>query len=289
MQDKPRLQIWVDNMKREEWTPSRHQYLCSEHFTDDCFDIRWGIRYLKNTAIPTIFPSTEDDAEKKVGPIKRSPKAKPVTVDVELVGFDSPLSKRPLILSRTCNKVRSSPTNIAAEPTEGTFEPPLVSDSCRSDLSEVQTEACEMPSGDDGTSLEPRPEDPVDSTVTVLCCETSGPVSDGDADVVDLGRAFGFVPVETLSDEATEERGPDEGENISVYEHSYSRPDTDKDQLWSKILSLHAKILELDRREESTVAKIRALETEISLLKRDGAAFKEKQKVLEDYISSVLL
>ena len=47
-------------MKREEWTPSRHQYLCSEHFTEDCFDIRWGIRYLKNTAIPTIFPSVED-------------------------------------------------------------------------------------------------------------------------------------------------------------------------------------------------------------------------------------
>lgn len=60
LQDKPRLQKWVDNMKRREWTPSRHQYLCSEHFTEDCFDIRWGIRYLKNTAIPTVFPPTED-------------------------------------------------------------------------------------------------------------------------------------------------------------------------------------------------------------------------------------
>lgn len=60
IQDKPRLQIWVDNMKREEWTPSRHQYLCSEHFTEDCFDIRWGIRYLKNRAIPTIFPAADD-------------------------------------------------------------------------------------------------------------------------------------------------------------------------------------------------------------------------------------
>lgn len=43
-------------MKRQEWTPSRHQYLCSEHFTEDSFDLRWGIRYLKHTAIPTIFP-----------------------------------------------------------------------------------------------------------------------------------------------------------------------------------------------------------------------------------------
>ena len=54
-------------------------------------------------------------------------------------------------------------------------------------------------------------------------------------------------------------------------------------------MSLHAKILELDRREEGTVAKIRALETEIALLKRDSAIFKEKQKVLEEYISSILL
>lgn len=60
LQDKTRLQKWVNNMRRGEWTPSRHQYLCSEHFTEDCFDIRWGIRYLKNTAIPTLFPSVEN-------------------------------------------------------------------------------------------------------------------------------------------------------------------------------------------------------------------------------------
>uniref|UniRef100_A0A3Q4AG07 THAP domain-containing protein 5 n=1 Tax=Mola mola TaxID=94237 RepID=A0A3Q4AG07_MOLML len=60
LHDKIRLQRWVDNMKRGEWTPSRHQYLCSQHFTEDCFDVRWGIRYLKNTAIPTIFPCMDD-------------------------------------------------------------------------------------------------------------------------------------------------------------------------------------------------------------------------------------
>ena len=135
--------------------------------------------------------------------------------------------------------------------------------------------------------------------MTVLCCESLGPFADGDENVdaaalqAALGQAFSFVPVEMVKDEATdcflEETGPSEGEHISVYEHSYCRPDTDKDQLWSKILSLHAKILELDSREESTVSKIRALETEVALLKRDGAVFKEKQKILEDYISSMLL
>lgn len=305
LQDSARLQKWVDNMKREEWTPSRHQYLCSEHFTEDCFDIRWGIRYLKNTAIPTIFPSNEDDAETKVTTFKRSPKVKPRTLDIEPTGSDSPLSKRPLILSRTCKKVQSSTANsVVTEHTEVISEPPLASDpviSCHSDVSEMQTATCD--SGVSCLALSPRDkpqsEEPADSIVTVLCCESLGSFSDGEGNVdaaalqAALGQTFSFIPVQTIKDEPTgcflEERGPSEGEHISVYEHSYCRPDTDRDQLWSKILSLHTKVLELDRREESTVAKIRALETEVALLKRDGAVFKEKQKILEDYISSMLL
>ncbi len=245
--------------------------------------------------------------------IKRSPKAKSraLDVDIEPTGFDPTASKRPLILSRTCKNVKPSPTNTAAGHTEMIFEPPLVLDTgilCHSNLSEVQTAACEI-QGDSvmlatpclalSPCTEPHPEEQADSTVTVLCCESLGPLSDGETNVeagalqAALGQTFSFVPVEMVEDEHTgcllEERRPSEGELLSVYEHSYSRPDTDKDQLWSKILHLHAKILELDRREESTVAKICALETEIAILKRDGAAFKEKQKVLEDYISSVLL
>lgn len=289
-------------MRREEWTPSRHQYLCSEHFTEDCFDIRWGIRYLKNTAIPTIFPSTEDDGEKKVTSGKRSPQAKPGTLDIDIepIEFDSSLGKRPLILSRTCKKVQSSSTdNTDAGVT--CVRSPVSDVLCHSDLSETP--------GDGGVpaasclALPPcaqiRSEEHPESVVTVLCCETLGSLSDegGNLDTAALqaalGQAFSFVPVEMVLDEPagcfSEDTGLGEGEHTSAYEHSYCRPDTDKEQLWSKILSLHAKIVDLDRREESTVAKIRALETEIALLKRDGAVFKEKQKVLEDYISSVLL
>ncbi|KAM6896440.1 THAP domain-containing protein 5-like [Lycodopsis pacificus] len=302
LQDKSRLQRWVDNMKREEWTPSRHQYLCSEHFTEDCFDIRWGIRYLKSTAIPTMFPSTEDDGEKKVPSIKRSPKAKPMPFDIEPAGFDSPLSKRPLILSRTCQEIHS----VVAKHTERIFELPLVSDtgiSRRSALSEMRTAPCEFP-GDGGRPTvsrltlsprsEPPPQERTDSFVTVFCCKSLGLFSDGEQGVdaaalqAALGQTYSFVPVEMVKDEPAacflEERG-----HISVYEHSYCRSDTDRDQFWRKILSLHAKILELDRREESTLGKIRALETEVALLKRDGAVFKEKQNIMEDYISSMLL
>ncbi|XP_070588735.1 THAP domain-containing protein 5 isoform X1 [Erythrolamprus reginae] len=47
-------------MKRDTWTPSKHQVLCSDHFTSDSLDVRWGIRYLKTTAVPTIFSSSEN-------------------------------------------------------------------------------------------------------------------------------------------------------------------------------------------------------------------------------------
>lgn len=301
-------------MKREDWTPSRHQYLCSEHFTEDCFDIRWGIRYLKNTSIPTLFPSAEDDGEKKVTTVKRNPKGKASSSDHEtdVAGCDPPLGKRPLILS-------SAPKDLQSSTTDGTFteqaqvilELPLASDtvtSCLSNRLELQTAACEI-AGESGfptaSCLAQSPcseadcENQEDSTVTVLCCEPLGPFSDGEANIdvpglqAALGQAFSFVPIETVKNKPSEcflvERGPVDEEHISLCEHSYCRPDTNKDQLWRKILSLHAKILELDHREETTVAKIRELENEITLLKRDGAVFKEKEKVLEDFISSVMI
>ncbi|KFP76401.1 PREDICTED: THAP domain-containing protein 5 [Apaloderma vittatum] len=60
LHDKERLEKWLRNMKRDSWTPSKHQLLCSDHFTPDSLDVRWGIRYLKHTAVPTIFPSPDD-------------------------------------------------------------------------------------------------------------------------------------------------------------------------------------------------------------------------------------
>lgn len=59
LQDPDRLQQWLKNMNRENWTPSRHQYICHEHFESSCFKVRWGIRYLESEAVPTIFPEAE--------------------------------------------------------------------------------------------------------------------------------------------------------------------------------------------------------------------------------------
>ncbi|MEQ2254257.1 hypothetical protein ILYODFUR_001862 [Ilyodon furcidens] len=59
LQDPVRLQQWLRNMGREDWTPSRHQYICHEHFAPSCFKVCWGIRYLDSDAVPTVFLETE--------------------------------------------------------------------------------------------------------------------------------------------------------------------------------------------------------------------------------------
>ncbi|XP_068441350.1 THAP domain-containing protein 5-like [Clinocottus analis] len=59
LQDPVRLQRWLRNMRRGDWTPSRHQYICHEHFAPSCFKVRWGIRYLESDAVPTVFQEAE--------------------------------------------------------------------------------------------------------------------------------------------------------------------------------------------------------------------------------------
>ncbi|XP_048463354.1 THAP domain-containing protein 5-like isoform X2 [Rhincodon typus] len=55
LQNKERLNKWIKNIKRDNWFPTKHQCICSEHFTADSFEWRWGIRYLKPQSIPTVF------------------------------------------------------------------------------------------------------------------------------------------------------------------------------------------------------------------------------------------
>ncbi|XP_036070586.1 THAP domain-containing protein 5 isoform X1 [Oryzias melastigma] len=59
LHDPARLQLWLRNMGRHNWTPSRHQYICHQHFTPSCFKVRWGIRYLEADAVPTVFEGSD--------------------------------------------------------------------------------------------------------------------------------------------------------------------------------------------------------------------------------------
>ncbi|XP_032083105.1 THAP domain-containing protein 8 isoform X2 [Thamnophis elegans] len=56
-------------MNQEKWIPTKHQHLCSDHFAPSCFEYRWGVRYLKPDAVPTIF-QTSDSPLKREGPGK---------------------------------------------------------------------------------------------------------------------------------------------------------------------------------------------------------------------------
>ncbi|KAM4566174.1 THAP domain-containing protein 5-like [Odontesthes bonariensis] len=77
LQEPVRLQEWLRNVGRENWTPSRHQYICHEHFAPSCFKVRWGIRYLENDAVPTVF----QDAEKRKAVDHSQRKAKRLRAD----------------------------------------------------------------------------------------------------------------------------------------------------------------------------------------------------------------
>ncbi|KAJ1107146.1 hypothetical protein NDU88_004539 [Pleurodeles waltl] len=65
LHNKERLKQWLINMNREKMVPTKHQHLCSEHFTSSCFEWRWGVRYLKPDAVPTVFQHTGNSLKRK--------------------------------------------------------------------------------------------------------------------------------------------------------------------------------------------------------------------------------
>lgn len=215
---------------------------------------------------------------KDIATIKIKPQSLDKNIDPD--GFDSPLGKRLLVISKETHTA-----DTADRCGDGTFEP------CHPTYEDIND--CRKPTSPCNELVHT---EHADSAVTMLHWDKLCPLSDKEADMnasvleAALSQAFSMNPVVMVTDDPTDTEGSGYGygEHVSTCEHSYSRPDTDKHQLWSKIFSLHAKILDLDRKEESTVAKIHALETEISHLKRDNAVCKEKQKILEDIISSKL-
>ncbi|CAI5780635.1 domain-containing 8 [Podarcis lilfordi] len=60
-----RLQQWLSQMNQENWVPTKHQHLCSEHFAPSCFEYRWGARFLKPDAVPTIFQTSEGSLKRE--------------------------------------------------------------------------------------------------------------------------------------------------------------------------------------------------------------------------------
>ncbi|KFV57049.1 THAP domain-containing protein 5, partial [Tyto alba] len=90
------LEKWLRNMKRDAWMPSKHQLLCSDHFTPDSLDVRWGIRYLKHTAVPTIFSSPDDEGKdsSQNSPQERK-REDPEKTNINVVSEKAPVSLEP--------------------------------------------------------------------------------------------------------------------------------------------------------------------------------------------------
>ncbi|KAM7043684.1 PREDICTED: THAP domain-containing protein 4 isoform X1 [Sturnus vulgaris] len=61
LKDSKRLIQWLKAVQRDNWTPTKYSFLCSEHFTKDSFFKRLEDRHrlLKPTAVPTIFQLVE--------------------------------------------------------------------------------------------------------------------------------------------------------------------------------------------------------------------------------------
>lgn len=229
--------------------------------------------------------------DKDISTLKMKPHTSDKSADAD--EFGSSLRNRLLLLNKPCKETHT--TDAADRQGEKTFEPPLWSHTgvlCHS--------TCEVTDDSRKSALsqcsDPLHKDLADPAMTVPCFEGLRPFFEGEADVnssvlqAALSQAFSINPVVMIMEDPPHTEGSIHGnrEQFSMFEHSYSRPGTGKHQLWRKIFSLHAKILDLDRREESTVAKIHALETEISQLKRESAVYKEKL-MFENIVSSKIM
>ncbi|NXI04415.1 THAP4 protein, partial [Pachycephala philippinensis] len=66
LKDSKRLIQWLKAVQRDNWTPTKYSFLCSEHFTKDSFSKRLEDhhRLLKPTAVPTIFQLVEKKHDK---------------------------------------------------------------------------------------------------------------------------------------------------------------------------------------------------------------------------------
>lgn len=67
LKDKCRLTAWLNAIKRENWTPSKYDTVCNEHFTaNDFVPCREAYKtFLRPTAIPSIFPSSTKSNKRK--------------------------------------------------------------------------------------------------------------------------------------------------------------------------------------------------------------------------------
>ncbi|XP_039617862.1 THAP domain-containing protein 2-like isoform X2 [Polypterus senegalus] len=77
--DPKRKEIWIQNVRRENFIPGRYHFLCSKHFKPACFDLTGQTKRLRGDAVPTIF--INDSGSKCKEQLDRGPTSGQVNAD----------------------------------------------------------------------------------------------------------------------------------------------------------------------------------------------------------------
>lgn len=74
--DETRKKVWVQKLRRENFTPTKFSKVCSKHFEENCFDReKFGGVWLKADAVPTIFnfpKHLNKQTARRKSPVKRT-------------------------------------------------------------------------------------------------------------------------------------------------------------------------------------------------------------------------
>uniref|UniRef100_A0A2I3HJ16 THAP domain-containing protein 5 n=1 Tax=Nomascus leucogenys TaxID=61853 RepID=A0A2I3HJ16_NOMLE len=295
LHDKERLEKWLKNMKQDSRVPSKYQFLCSDHFTPDSLDIRWGIRYLKQTAVPTIFSLPEDNQRKD--PSKKKSQKKNLEDEKEVC--PKAKSEESVVLNETKkNIVNTNPPapktgsiqnymltlNLVKQHT-GKPESTLETSNLNSTTITLTTSNSESIH----QSLETQEVLEVTSSHLANPNFTSNSMEIKSAQenpflfksVIAI-----FVPAEnskpsvnsslSAQKETTEMEDIDYGTEVLQIEHSYCRQDINREHLWQKVSKLHSKITLLELKE------LKSLEALIRQLKKDNWLSEENVKIIEN-------
>ncbi|XP_038623320.1 THAP domain-containing protein 8 [Tachyglossus aculeatus] len=314
LQDPARLQEWLQQMRQDQWVPTRHQHLCSDHFAPSCFEWRWGVRYLKPDAVPTIFrasaggtkrkspgrppaePGPKRPAEGEAGPTASGPLgALAIAIDpglasapvyVEAAGEPGP--RAPLLgtvsLVPLLQLVGAEPPgepgalvieNVAIEPfPEPLPLPPASPAPMVAYFETIPTAAPLTP------APAPPPETVLSSALSLPIVSTVPIVSNHGA-----GELGGEVEMEEEEEEDDGERGDSGGEpepeGRLEAEHGYHKAELSAAQLAGVVAGLQRKVKGLQQRHRRHCAKLEAMEGLVEQLRKENLVSEEKLRLLE--------
>lgn len=108
--DKCILQKWLVAIKRENFKPTKHSRLCSDHFENTDFIVRFGQKYLEKSAVPSIF-NFPQHLQKRKAPVRNRNSAKRRKGSESPVPISIPSCKIPIFPENTETEPSTSETS----------------------------------------------------------------------------------------------------------------------------------------------------------------------------------